>query len=446
MFARGGAQLRQAVGHRAFVALMDQGAVSGANFATGILLSRAFVGERREQLGLYYLAFTIGILITELQNALVSTPHMVAAPKLRNQQLQSFNGSALIHHFVLSALITMVLFAIALASPLVGLATHEPMLLACATTAGAVGLRNFFRILNFALHRPIVSCAADWLVAVIQIPGIMFLAMTDHLSAGTAVGVIGVASLIGGLFGMVVSLRELRPNLPSAWEDFRENWRLSRWVCASGIVWNIGTSLFPWIIDTFSGTLQAAVWGNCNTVSSLGNPLLMGLQNWCAPAIAHAHTDRDNSRFRLYVIRMAALFAMMLPPMLVVLGFLSNPLLHRVYKDPTANTLILVLLLAAAWVVQSMSFAISRGLFSLGRGDLDLWANTVPVVVLLGAGYSLIHQGGAAGGAVCLLSAQVLALAVRGGLFWFATAAKTSAAVAVADEELIDGIVSVEAM
>jgi O-antigen/teichoic acid export membrane protein len=446
MLALAGEKLRRVVGHRAFVALMDQGAVSGANFATGILLSRTFVGQQREQLGLYYLAFTIAILITELQNALVSTPHMVAAPKLRDQRLRSFNGSALVQHFVLSGLITAALFVIALAAPFMGLALHEPMLLACAITAGAVGLRNFFRILNFALHRPIVSCAADWLVAIIQIPGILFLTKMGHLSARTAVGVVGMASLVGGVFAMALSLKELRPNLSQAWEDFQQNWRLSRWVCASGIVWNIGTSLYPWVIDTFSGRLQVAVWGNCNTVSSLGNPLLMGLQNWSAPAIAHAHADRDSSRFRLYVFRMAALFAVMLPPMLLVLGCLSNPLLHRVYQDPTANTLVLVLVLAAAWVVQSMSFAISRGLFSLGRGNLDLWANMVPVAVLIVAGYPLIHRYGATGGGICLLAAQVLALGARGGMFWFATFTKTAATQATADDESIEAVVSVEAM
>jgi len=446
MGALGVGQLRRMIQHRAFIALMDQGAVSGANFATGILLSRAFVGPRREQLGLYYLAFTIAILITELQNALVSTPHMVAAPKLRSQRLQRFNGSALIHHFVLSGLITIALFGIALAAPVAGLGSHQPMLLACAITAGAVGLRNFFRLLNFALHRPLISCLADWLVAAVQIPGIIWLAKTQHLSAGSAVGVVGIASLAGGLFAMVLSLKDLRPNLTVAWQDFRDNWRLSRWVCASGIVWNLGTSLYPWIIDTFSGTLQAAVWGNCNTVSSLGNPLLMGLQNWSAPAIAHAHADRTNAKFRHYVLRMVAVFLMILPPMLLVLGFVSNPLLHRVYKDLTAGTLPVVLILAAAWVVQSMSFAISRGLFSLGRGDLDLWANIVPVLVLLAGGYFLIHRYGAAGGAVCLLVAQVLALIARAAMFWFATATRATAAPVAANDEAMEGIVSVEAM
>jgi O-antigen/teichoic acid export membrane protein len=140
-------------------------------------------------------------------------------------------------------------------------------------------------------------------------------------------------------------------------------------------------------------------------------------------------------------------FLLMLPPMLLVLGFVSNPLLHRVYKDLTAGTLPLVLILAAAWVVQSMSFAISRGLFSLGRGDLDLWANTVPVLVLLAGGYVLVHRYGAMGGAICLLIAQVLALVVRAAMFWVVTATRTSVPTsATANDDAIEGIVSVEAM
>ena len=409
--------------HRALAALLDQGAVSVASFGTGILLSRAFVGSQRVQLGLYYLAVTIGILIMEVQNALVSTPHMVTAPTLKSDRLRRFNGSALIHHAALSALITAALAVLAMIAPAIGLASHQPMLIACAVTAGALGLRNFARFLNFALHRPLVSCAADWVVTILQLLGVVILSRLHLLSAWSAVGVIGAASFAGGGLGLLLSRAHLRVNVSQAWHDFRDNWRLSRWVFASGIVWNVGTNLYPWMIDTFSGTLQAAVWGNCNTVSSLGNPLLMGLQNWLAPGVAHAYTDRSQARFRKYVAAAALMFLALLPPMLLVLCFISNPLLHRVYKDLTANTLLLVLFLAAGSVVQSASFVVSRGLFSLGRGDLDLWANIVPILILLVAAYFLVHRYGALGGAISLLLAQVLSTAVRAVMFWFAAVA-----------------------
>jgi O-antigen/teichoic acid export membrane protein len=411
-------QFRAMLGHRAFAALLDQGAVSLASFGTGILLSRAFAGAQREQLGLYYLAVTIGILIMEVQNALVSTPHMVTAPTLKPERLCRFNGSALIHHAALSVIITAALGILAAIAPRLGLASHQPMLIACAVTAGALGLRNFARFLNFALHRPHIACIADWVVTILQLAAILVLIKIHWLSAWSAVAAIGAASLIGGGVALLLSRSHLRMNLSQSWVDFRENWRLSRWVFGSGIVWNIGTNLYPWMIDTFSSTLQAAIWGNCNTVSSLGNPLLMGLQNWMAPAVAHAYTDRDRPRFRAFVLRSALIFIALVPPVLLVLGFISNPLLHRVYRDPTRNTLMLVLLLALGTLVQSSSFVISRGLFSLGRGDLDLWANLVPIAVLLAGGYFLVHHYGAWGGAICLLIAQALSTVVRAMMFW----------------------------
>jgi O-antigen/teichoic acid export membrane protein len=378
------------------------------------------------QLGLYYLAVTIGILIMEVQNALVSTPHMVTAPTLESDRLRRFNGSALIHHAALSVVITGLLAVLAMFAPAIGLASHQAMLVACAVTAGALGLRNFARFLNFALHRPGVACVADWVVTILQLLGIVILSRMRLLSAWSAVGVIGAASLVGGGLALFLSRGLLRIDPSQAWKDFRDNWKLSRWVFGSGIVWNLGTNLYPWMIDTFSSTLQAAVWGNCNTVSSLGNPLLMGLQNWIAPAVAHAYTDRDRARFRIYVFRGALMFAALLPPVLLVLFFISNPLLHHVYRDMTANTLTLVLFLAAGSVVQSASFVISRGLFSIGRGDLDLWANIVPIVVLLVAGYFLVHQFGAFGGAISLLVAQVLATGVRAVMFWVAAVSPTA--------------------
>jgi O-antigen/teichoic acid export membrane protein len=438
--------IRAVLGHRAFAALLDQGAVSLASFGTGILLSRAFVGPERVQLGLYYLAVTIGILIVEVQNALVSTPHMVTAPTLKPELLRQFNGSALIHHAALSGIITVILVFFALGAPAMGLASHQAMLIACAVTAAGLGVRNFARFLNFALHRPGVACIADWVVTILQLAGILVLVRTHRLSAWSAVGVIGLASFAGGVLALGLSAGLLRIHISRAWRDFRDNWRLSRWVFGSGVVWNIGTNFYPWMIDRFSSALQTAVWGNCNAVSSLGNPLLMGLQNWIAPAVAHAYTDRTRERFRAFVFRGAMMFVALLPAMVLVLCFISNPLLHRVYRDPTADTLMLVLVLAAGSVVQSASFVISRGLFSLGRGDFDLWANMVPVIVLVAPGYLLVHRYGALGGAVSLLVAQVLSTAVRAVMFWFAAMSPGVGASDVRLAEAPEMVLQAEAM
>jgi O-antigen/teichoic acid export membrane protein len=415
MRAIGFHSLAAALRHRALVALLDQAAVSIASFGTGILLSRAFAGEGREQLGLYYLAVTIGILIVELQNALICTPLTVTAPTLSPEQLRRFNGSAMIHHASLSAIITLALALFALA---IGVPSHKPMLLTCAITAMAVGLRNFARFLNFSLHRPHVACLADWLVTLLQLAGIVLLVHAHRLTASSAVAVIGIASLIGGTLALVLSRQYIKPEWSAAWTDFRANWRLSRWVFASGIIGNIGTNMYPWVLDTFSSTLQAAVWGNCNTVSSVGNPVLMGLQNWMAPAVAHAYTDRTRHQFQKYVTKLASVFLVILPPMLLVLGLFSRPLLQRLYRDFSPNTTLLVVLLAAGSLVQAFGFIFSRGLFSLGRGALDVWTNVIPVAVLLIIGVPLSHQYGAIGGASSLLIAQVLTIAVRAGLFW----------------------------
>lgn len=414
--------LKSTLRSRAFVALLDQAAVSIASFGTGILLSRAFAGAAREQLGLYYLAFTIGIFIVEIQNALVCTPLTVIAPKLSADDRRRFNGSATVHQLALSAVMAMVLFILALLAPALSIASHQAMLLACAVTCVAVGLRNFARYLNFSLHRPHIACIADWIVTILQLFGIVMLVHLHRVSAGSAVFVIGVASLIGGILALALSRRFIQIHAARAWSDFRNNWRLSRWVFASGIVGNVGVSAYPWVLDAVSSTLQAAVWGNCNTVSSVGNPMLMGLQNWMAPAVAHAYTDRSRGQFRNYVCKLASVFLLIFFPMLAVLGALSQPLLHKLYHDQTPGTLWLVFVLAAESFVQSSGFIFSRGLFSLGRGDLDTGTNVLPLVVLAVGGFWMCHVYGAIGGAWALLIAQIITTAVRAVIFWWVCA------------------------
>lgn len=404
--------------HRAFIALVDQAAVSIASFGTGMLLSRAFAASRPQQLGLYYLAFTIGILIVEIQNALVSTPLTVTLPTLSPEHLRRFIGSALIHQGALSALITLALAALALCAPILHIPSHRPMLIACSITAGAVALRNFARFLNFALHRPHIAAVTDWLVTLLQLAGIILLQMSHHLTAASAVGVIGLASLIGGTLALILSRQFIQTQLAKAWPDFRSNWKLSRWVFASGIVGNAGVSLYPWVIDRLANTVAVGPWGNSNTVSSAANPVMMGLQNWMAPAIAHACTDRSREQYRLYVTKLASIFLIMLPFMLLALYLVSKPLLLHGYHDFTPQTVWLVLLLAAGSLFQAVGFVFTRGLFSLGRGAIDTWTNVLPLVELLVVGIPLVIRFGAMGGAISLLLAQILASAVRGIAFW----------------------------
>jgi O-antigen/teichoic acid export membrane protein len=144
----------------------------------------------------------------------------------------------------------------------------------------------------------------------------------------------------------------------------------------------------------------------------------MGLQNWMAPAVAHAYTDRSRDRFRGYVIKLSLLFMVILLPMLLVLGVLTKPALQLLYHDFSPNTTWLVLILAAGSLMQSANFIYSRGLFSLRKGALDVWTNVIPLVVLIALGVPLSHQYGALGGATALLVAQALTTIVRGALFW----------------------------
>jgi O-antigen/teichoic acid export membrane protein len=403
--------------HRAFVALVDQAAVSIASFGTGMLLSRAFVATR-EQLGLYYLSVTIGILIIEIQNALVSTPLTVTLPTLTPEKLRRFIGSSLIHQGALSAAITLVLAVLAFCAPMLHIPGHRPMLIACSITAGAVALRNFARFLNFALHRPHIAAITDWLVTLFQLSGIILLQMSHHLTAWSAVAVIGLASLIGGALALMLSRQFIQTQLAKAWPDFRSNWRLSRWVFASGVVGNAGVSLYPWVIDRLASTIAVGPWGNANTVSSAANPVMMGLQNWMAPAIAHAYTDRTREQYRLYVTRLASVFLIMLPFMLLALYLISKPLLLHGYHDFTPQAVWLVLLLAAGSLFQAIGFCFTRGLFSLGRGAIDTWTNVLPLIELLVVGIPLVIHYGALGGAVSLLLAQMIAAAVRAVAFW----------------------------
>jgi O-antigen/teichoic acid export membrane protein len=172
------------------------------------------------------------------------------------------------------------------------------------------------------------------------------------------------------------------------------------------------------VIDLFANVVAVGPWGISNTVSSAANPVMMGLQNWMAPAIAHANTDRTRDEYRRYVIQLASVFLILLPFMLAALYLVSKPLLMHGFRGFSPQAVWLVQLLAAGSLFQAIGFVFTRGLFSLGRGAIDTWTNLIPLVELLVIGIPLVIRYGAMGGAVSLLLAQILASVVRGIAFW----------------------------
>lgn len=396
---------------RALVALADQGVVSIATFLTGMLVTRQ--AQSKDEAALYFLAFTIWIIIGEVGNSLVSTPHMIRSPRLHGNRLREFNGAMLLLQLILSVGLTLLVIIVAIFCAIDGAREMSLMLLMTGVCAAPISLRNFARNFSFARHDTLGAFALDLVVSVLQLGLLALLYVNHQLSWWHALLIVGLANLIGaGIF--LGALRELfHVRRLRALASIRKSWLDSRWLLASSLTWIAGTHLYPWMVFMISGRAEAAIWGVCFQLAAVGNPLLMAAQNFLGPQIAHAHARLDVVGFRRYVIAATALFALAILPVSIVMAVASPSLLPMLYGDEYLNHHQAASTLVFAMTFTAVSFGVSRGLFNLNRAHLDLCANALPIITLFSIGVLLCWQKGAAGAAMSLLIGLGLACAFR---------------------------------
>ncbi|HEX8340328.1 MAG TPA: hypothetical protein VF624_05415 [Tepidisphaeraceae bacterium] len=405
---------------RAILTLGDQGLVSVGSFVTNFLLLNHFAFDKRHYAH-YTLAFTLLIWVAEFQATLVFTPHTILSPRRSGDALRRLHGSTLIHHFAVSI---VAMLALAAAAPLVY--PYDPemasVLLVLAGGTLAIGLRNYARPYSFTARQPGAAVLLDAAVCVLQIGGVMALAWADLLTASTAIAVLAAAAAVPAGAWLIAKRRAFSPSIPHAVADLRNEWPNTRWVLFSGVVWNAGMQLYPFLIAVLIGQIEVAVWGACYQLAAVANPLLMGMQNFIGPRIAEAYTERSGAGFARFVYRIAVVTALLMIGPAVLLSVFATSALAWISRGQYTGHQAAITFLCAAIVMQAITFTLSRGLFALGRADLDLYCNFGPLLLLFTGGTWLTLHYGTTGAAASMLIAQLLSSGSRA--FVFAAAAR----------------------
>ena len=400
---------------RVLLTLTDQGLVSLASFATNFILLHHFRNDASHYAA-YTLAFNLMIWAAEFQATLVFTPHTIRSPRLTGNALRQYHGSTLLHSTVVSLITAVVTLVAAIITK-----HSDPQMSAVLLVLGlgtvVLGLRNYARPYAFTARRPLTALLLDFAVTVLQVGGILLLAKLDLLQAWSAVAVVAIASGMPAIVWLIVDRREFVPHPRQAVRDLVDAWPQTRWVFLSGITWNAGMLLYPWLIKTLRGDVAVAMWGACYQLACIANPLLMGLQNFIGPRIAEAVTEMPRAAFGRYVARVALLTAAAMAGPAVLLAVYADDALSWLTRGVYTGQHVAIGLLCGAIAFQAITFTLSRGLFALHRADLDMYCNSLPLVLLFTFGIAATRQHGVAGAAASMFLAQVLSALSRAILF-----------------------------
>ncbi len=400
---------------RAALTLLDQVLVSVASFATSFLLLR-YMADDKEHLAYFTLALNLLIWVGEFHASLVFTPLTLLTPRRNGQALRRFHGSTLLQHFGVS-IIAMIALLIAAYFVRPHDRDMSQTLIALGGGVLVIGLRNYARPFSFAIRKPIAAVLLAVGVCVLQIGGVLYFAFEGNLTAAKTIGVIALASAIPAVVWLLAHRSYFAPNLKQSIHDIRDEWPLTRWVFFSGMVWNGGMQLYPWLIATLSGKIEVAIWFACYQLAAVANPLLMGLQNFTGSRIAEACAERDQASFVRYVYRAAFYTALLMLGPAILLSIFASPMLVWISRGEFEGHRLAIILLCSAFMLQSITFTLSRGLFALHRADIDLYCNFAPLLLLFTGGAYLTWKYGTAGAAASMLIAQIISSGARAILF-----------------------------
>lgn len=401
--------------HQGFLSLADQGVASITNFVTGVIIARA---TSKEEFGLYMLGFTLVLLVTDLQTALIATPYMVYAPRLKGHAHALYSGSALIHQVAFSVLTMFALACAAIAVRFgVGPRSMESVLWALAAVASLIMLREFVRRICFARLKLKAVLLFDFCIGVGQIGGLLLLARAGMLSASRAYWLIGAACGVAVLWWLWSDRKLYQLQLDQSVADLKRNWNFARWVFASGLLSTASTNLYPWLLAFFHGPAAAGVFAACLGVVSASNPLLLGIQNIVGPRIAHQFVAKGPRGLGRYVLKLSAMLAVPLSLLTFVLIVWGGRLIALLYGRQYAGNGVVVAILALGIPITVVGFLFSRALFVIERADLDFWFSALSIFIMVTLGSWLVRIYGPLGAALGLQVAIVVGSVIRAGVF-----------------------------
>jgi O-antigen/teichoic acid export membrane protein len=404
--SRAGATAREGV-----TTVADQGIVSITNFLTGVIVARS---SSREELGLYSLGFGVVLLLTSVQTSLISVPYNVYGMHIPDVERRAYTGSTLIHHLCISLLSAALLGTAGLVVGHTGAMTGVGAVVSMlAVTVPFTLAREFGRQLFFSRLRFSSALLLDTVVAVLQLGALLWLARGGALSARAAYAVTGAACAVAVALWAVMARRlfsiEPRRVLPT----FRLNWITGRWSLAAGAAAVASAQLYPWFTAASRGADQAGVLAACMGITALTNPLLIGMGNFLAPKIMHAHAEGGLPAVqrvtRIALVVVAGAMAVMCP----LLFIFGGELLTRIYGPHYADHGLAVGVLSLAIVADWLSLPAHYALFFMDRAKVMFKSNAIVLVVTVVLGFALVAVIGVVGAGLGLLVGNSLATAFK---------------------------------
>lgn len=412
MSERGLGTLRAGIGGRwltkGFWAVLDQGLFASSNFALNVLLARWLSPY---DYGAFSVAFSVFMLIMSLHTAMLCEPMLVFGSGRYKERLPEYLGALVYGNLGFAALGSLALLVAGLGLALWGPGQLSAVMLALALVGPFILLLWLLRRACYVRLEPHLAASGGAWYMLLMLAGTYLLYHFESLSGASALGVMGISSLIVSVW-LAMRLRVERPRLRGndlVHDSLESHWKWGRWsVATQALAWLPGNIYFL-LLPLWDGLAAAASF---KALMNLLMPMLQAsaaLTSLLLPTLIRA---RERSRFGAH-LRLALIPFVLFPTLYwVALGVFHLPLVSWLYGGRYTEYANLLWVLGLVPVAAAVRGVVAQSWKAIERPDWLFLASGLSAVVTVTLGIWCVYAWGIIGAGVGLLISQVIAAAV----------------------------------
>lgn len=399
------------VARQGYLAAVDQGVISLANFSATIILARKISPT---ELGVYGVGFIALRLTRSLQEGLIVQPMNVFGAGMDAAEFKRYASSS---GLIQAGLAIATSLAAALGGWILtalGNDTAGPVLFALWFAFLSWQMQEYIRRLMYTRGDVFFALVNTVLANGIRLGLMIWWASTNGLSGIAGLNAIAWGSLGALVLGLLTTPSYWSRDLLDIKETWRRNWGFGRWILGGTLANWLSVEFYPVLT---AGLISFAAAGAYRALQNLVAPvhmLLRATDTFLTPRAAQDY-DKNGRRSLVRTLRLIYLFAGVPVFGLLVLAIIFPvPLLRLLYGEtylPYSNGMVLMAIFYALWFaywpLQTALKAarISRPIFI---------ANLAATFAMFTLGIWAIHQWGVYG----TIAGQALNSLVVGGILW----------------------------
>lgn len=390
--------------------IADQFAYSVSNFLTAVIVARHCSAT---DFGFYILGLRLVDYFREVQNVTIWTPYMLFSPRYSGEEHARYSGSVLAHQLIFSIIVaSLFLSASCLISGAIG-----QLMIPLALVGLAIPLQEFARRICFANFQNLTALILDSSVTLIQLIGLYLCATNNQLTIGSAYWVIGIANASATLVWLWLSRTSFVFVRQQLVPDFKQNWEQGKWLFAGNVTLLATTQIYPWALTSWHGAAAAGLYAASEGVINFIRALMVSIQNYLGPKLAHAYADGGAAKLKA-LVNQATLFLGLLTGFCAsLLAICGGELATLIYGNKFTELRWIIALLALNIFMWAMSAAQSYALSTIERSDLNFKINTVGMILSATLGLAMTFRFGVFGAAVGITLSSLMMTAIRQWVF-----------------------------